>query len=170
MNNEILFTEQQKFKQWWLWTILIGLNGLLLFGVFQQVINGQSFGTKPASDTGLLIAAGLIFLLTILFLILRLDTIIKKDGIYVRFFPFHIRFKHYSWDTLTKVYVRSYSAISEYGGWGLRGGLFGKGTAYNVSGDKGLQLEFDSKRNLLIGTKKADELTQTLTQMGQLKP
>ena len=169
MDNEILFTESQKFKQWWLWMILLGINGLFLFGVYKQVIGGQQFGDKPISNTGLLITTGLTLLLTFLFINFRLDTIIKKDGIYVRFFPFHINFKHYNWNSLTKSFVRQYSAISEYGGWGLRLGLFGKGAAYNVSGNKGLQLEFNNNKKLLIGTNKADELTEALNKIGQLK-
>lgn len=169
MENEILFSERQRFKQWWLWLILLGINGLFLFGVFKQVIGGQQFGDKPMSDAGLLIATGLTIALTILFVNFRLDTTIKKEGIYVRFFPFHLKFKHFSWDTLTKSFVRQYSPLTEYGGWGLRLGLFGNGTAYNVSGDKGLQLEFTNNKKLLIGTNKPDELTETLNKIGQLK-
>lgn len=169
MNNEILFTERQRFKQWLLWLILLGINGIFLFGVFKQIIGGQQFGNKPMSNAGLLIATGLTIILTILFVNIRLDTTIKKDGIYVRFYPFHIKFKHYTWDRLTKSFVRQYSPLTEYGGWGLRIGLFGKGKAYNVSGDKGLQLEFIDNKKLLIGTNKPDELRKTLNQVGQLK-
>jgi hypothetical protein len=71
---------------------------------------------------------------------------------------------------LTKSYVRQYSPIAEYGGWGLRLGLFGKGQAYNVSGDKGLQLEFTTGQRLLIGTNKPEELNTVLLSIGQLKP
>jgi len=169
MDNEILFSERQRFKQWWLWLILLGINGLFLFGVFKQVINGQQLGDKPMSNTGLLIAASLTIIISIIFINFRLETIVKKDGIYVRFFPFHLKFKYYSWNNLTKSYVRQYSPVKEYGGWGLRLGLFGKGIAYNVSGDKGLQLEFKDNQKLLIGTNKSDELSETLNKIGQLK-
>lgn len=169
MEDEVLFKEKQRFKQWWLWLILLGFNGLFLFGVFKQVIGGQQFGDKPMSNTGLLIATGLTILLTLLFVNFRLDTVIKKDGIYVRFFPFHIKFKHYTWNNITKSFVRQYSPLTEYGGWGLRLGLFGKGTAFSVSGNKGLQLEFTDNKKLLIGTNKPDELTETLKKIGQLK-
>lgn len=169
MNNEVLFKESQKFKQWWLWLILFGINGLFLFGVFKQVIGGQQFGDKPMSNTGLIIVTALSFLLTLFFLNLRLDTKIKEDGIYVRFFPFHLSFKQYGWEELTKSYVRQYAPVSEYGGWGLKYGMFGKGTAYNVSGNKGLQLEFTNKKKLLIGTNKPEELTALLKKMGKLK-
>lgn len=169
MNKEILFRETQKFRQWWLWLILMGINGLFLFGVFMQVIGGQKFGDKPMSDSQLITATFFTIILTLLFTSIRLETIIKNDGIYVRFFPLHLKFKHYSWERLTKSYIRQYSAISEYGGWGLRIGIFGKGNAYNVSGDDGLQLEFTDKKKLLIGTKKPDDLTQILQKIGQLK-
>lgn len=169
MKNKILFTERQRFKQWWLWFILAGLNGLFLFGVYKQVIGGQQFGDKPMSNAGLLITAALTIFFTILFVNFHLDTIIKSDGIYVRFFPFHLKFKYFPWDRLTKSFVRQYSPIIEYGGWGLRLILFGKGTAFNVSGNKGLQLEFTDNKKLLIGTNKPDELTKTLNKIGQLK-
>ncbi len=170
MDNEILFTERQKFKQWWLWVILLAVNGLFIFGIFKQVIDRQQFGDKPMSDIGLLLTAGLTILLTILFVNFRLDTLIKKEGIYIRFFPFHLSFRHYTWDKISKAFVRQYNPIGEYGGWGLRLGLFGKGRAFNVSGNKGLQLEFSDNKRLLIGTNKPDELTETLKKIGQLKP
>jgi hypothetical protein len=169
MNNEILFKESQRFKQWWLWLILLGFNILFLFGVFKQVIEEQWFGDNPMSNEGLITATVLTIIVTILFVNYRLDTKIKTDGIYVRFFPFHIKFKHYTWDKLTKSFVRQYSPLMEYGGWGLRLGLFGNGKAFNVSGDKGLQLEFTDNKKLLIGTNRPEELTETLIKIGQLK-
>ncbi|MCL6494494.1 MAG: hypothetical protein K6T54_06895, partial [Ignavibacterium sp.] len=78
MNDEILFMERQRFKQWWLWLIVLGINGIFLFGVFKQVIGGQQFGDKPIINSGLLIATGLTIILTILFVNFRLDTIIRK--------------------------------------------------------------------------------------------
>lgn len=169
MEKETLFTETQKFSQWWLWLILLGINGLFIFGVVKQVFGGQQFGDDPMSDTGLLIVTGFTLLLTITFFYTRLDTVIKRDGIYVRFLPFHFKARYYAWDTLTKSYVRQYSALSEYGGWGLRLGLFGNGRALNVSGDKGLQLEFKDNKKLLIGTRKPEELVAVLSEIGQLK-
>lgn len=59
-----------------------------LFGVFKQVIGRQQFGDKPIRNVELLIAKGLTIFLTLLFVSLRLDISIKKDRIYVLFFPF----------------------------------------------------------------------------------
>jgi hypothetical protein len=168
--NDILFAERQQFKQWWLWIILVGVNSVFVAGLIKQVIRGRQFGYKPMSNVELICATGLILLLTIMFVSIRLETIIKSDGIYVRFYPFHIKYKYYTWSSLKKSYVRQYSPIAEYGGWGIRLGLFGKGKAYNISGDKGLQLEFNNNQKLLIGTNKPEELNTVLLSIGQLKP
>ncbi|WP_126974132.1 DUF6141 family protein [Gynurincola endophyticus] len=165
--NEIIFTERQRFKQWWIWILLLGVNAFFLYGVFIQLVIGRSFGNKPMNNTTLLIITGLTLLITLLVYNLRLDTIIRNDGIYVRFFPFHFKFKQYTWNTLTKCYIRKYSALLEYGGWGVRIGLSGK--AFNVSGNKGLQLELNNKKKILIGTKKPEELAQKLESIAQLK-
>lgn len=148
---------------------MLGVNGLFLFGVFKQVIGGQQFGDKPMSDIGLILVTGFTIILTLLIASSHLDTTIKNDGIYVRFFPFHLKTKHYTWDSLTKAFVRQYSPLAEYGGWGLRFGLSGKGTAFNVSGNQGLQLEFLNNKKLLIGTNRPNELTVALSKIGQLK-
>ena len=47
--------------------------------------------------------------------------------------------------------------------------LFGKVKAWNISGDKGLQLEFTNQKRLLIGTKQPEALAGALEKIGQLK-
>ena len=170
MENDILFSETQKFKQWWIWLILLGINGQSFYAIYIQVIKEQPYGNNPMSDMGLFISAGLMLLLTVLFFTFRLETKIENDGIYVKFFPFHLSYKHYGWNKISKSYVRKYNPILEYGGWGFRLGIFGKGRAFNVSGNQGLQLEFNDRKKLLIGTNKPVELTETLIKIGHLKP
>jgi hypothetical protein len=164
MDTKILFSETQKFKQWWLWILLIGINAVMFYGVYVQVIQGQPFGDKPASNTSLLIGFGISLLITILVLNFRLDTQVKNDGIYVRLFPLQLSFRFFPWNNLSECFVREYNPVAEYGGWGLRLGLFGKGTAYNISGNKGLQLQFNNNKKLLIGTQKPEELQQVINQ------
>jgi hypothetical protein len=163
MNNELIFFERQRFKQWWIWLILVGIDAVFLLGIFQQIIRGRPFGDNPMSNLGLIISTLLILLFNLLVLNIRLETLIKRDGIYVRFFPIQLRFKFFSWAALEKCYVRTYSALSEFGGWGLRFG------AYNVSGEKGLQLEFTNKSKFLIGTNKPEQIIEALKILGQLK-
>ena len=162
MNNEPIFSETQRFKQWWIWMLLIAINILMIYGVFAQVLNGNTFGDKPATNSQLLIGTVISILITIFVLSFRLDTRIKTDGIHVRLFPLQISFRFFPWKNLLKCYVRKYDPVKEYGGWGLRLGLFGKGTAYNISGNEGLQLEFTNGKKLLIGTQKPLEVSKAI--------
>ena len=168
MESEILFTESQKFEQPWIWIILLGVNGLLIFAIIKLVFDGQQFGNNSLNNFVLITAFVITMSLTVLIFSLRLDTHLRKDGVYVQFFPFHQTFRYFPWDKIEKSYIRQYNPITEYGGWGLRTGLFGKGKAFNVSGNKGLQLEFTNKEKLLIGTNKPAELNEALDKIGQL--
>ncbi len=170
MEDKILFSEQQKFKQWWLWIILPVLNFIFILGIYKQIILKEQFGDNPMSNSGLVIGLVLMISLTILFGNFKLQTIIKNDGIYVRFFPFQIAYRKYTWDKLINIYVREYNPITEYRGWGLKYGIFGNGKALNVSGNKGLQLVNLNKSALLIGTNKPEEIKEILLNIGQYKP
>ncbi len=166
MNETLLFSETQKFKQWWIWLLLLGLNGTTLFGIYQQLFLDQQFGNKPLSDVSLIITGIFISIITIIFLLFKLETHIKEDGIYVRFFPIHISFRFYTWESISKLEVREYKPVSEFGGWGIRG--FGKNRALNISGNIGLQLEFKDGKKLLIGTTKSDELSDVIHRMNKI--
>ena len=153
MNNEILFSERQRFNIINAWLFLIIAFGILHF-VDKAPISVLVFDGK--------------FIILILFLVLltvcRLDTEIREDGIYYQFFPFQLKMKKIAFDDIEKVYVRKYKPIMEYGGWGIRIGLFGKGWAINIAGNNGIQMEFkdSKKRKFLIGTQKAEEVEAVL--------
>jgi hypothetical protein len=92
---------------------------------------------------------------------LKMQTEVRNDGLYVRFFPFHIHYKKFTADNISEYHPRTYRPILEYGGWGIRCGWRG-GRAYNVSGNKGVQLVFKNGKRLLIGSQKPNELTQAI--------
>jgi hypothetical protein len=165
-----LFIEEQKFRKMYLWIILITVNAFQLIVIFQLVFFGEISGEIPGTRGRLIIflQSTLVFLITLLMWNLRLDTAIREDGIYYRYFPFQRKFKKILWSDISKCYVRRYNPIMEYGGWGLRLGLFGKGQAFNVAGNMGLQLVFNNGKRFLIGTQKPDELDESLKKLGKL--
>jgi hypothetical protein len=165
-----LFEERQHFRQWWHWLIIGAVNGLFLFGVWKQVINHEQFGDKPMSDAGLLAMAVISLICSAMLYRLRLETRISKEALNVRFYPFQLKYRCYPWSQMSKYYIRQYNPITEYGGWGIRLGIFGKGKALNVSGNKGLQLEFSNGKKLLIGTNKPDQLQEVLEKIKEGKP
>lgn len=149
---DILFEERQKFRQWWLWAILVAVSIITVWPMY--LID------KDLALPIILPVIGITTTLLILFYVMQLKTMVKKDGIYYQFFPIHFRYKQVKWDDLKSFEVRKYNPLGEYGGWGIRFGMNGK--AYNVSGDMGLQLEFKNGKKLLLGTQKAGELSQVL--------
>ena len=159
MREGVLFSETQRFRTWWVLILLIGCSTFFLMEIV------DNFATKKESKEEIFYICVEILSLVIfnfLFFIFRLETQITKEGIYVRFFPFHLKFKFYDWKNISKSYIRQYQPIIEYGGWGIRIGLFGKGRAFNVRGNKGLQLEFKDNNKLLIGSNNSEELERVL--------
>jgi Family of unknown function (DUF6141) len=160
MMNTIDFKEVQGFKIWWAWLALFTMNVLFMYAIVQQVILRRPFGSKPAPDFVLVIVE-LFFLLFLIFLIsIKLKTRITDTGIYYRFFPFQFKETAIEWHELKDAYIRQYNSFHEYGGWGIRYGSAKTGKAINTSAssNKGLQLQFNDGKLLLIGTGKPDEI------------
>lgn len=152
------FKEKQRFKQIWIWLLLLGINAQFIFAIVYQIILGHTFGNNPMSNMGIAISFIISITLSVLFYFLNLETQIDGNGIYVRFFPFHKKFIFYPRNTIKNAYVRTYKPLREFGGWGLRGG------AYNVSGNKGLQIEFTNGTTILIGTNEPDKMQEAISQ------
>lgn len=161
MKNNIDFYERQSQKTWWLYVLLIGINIPFIYGIIWQVVLGNTFGNNPMSNTGLIFATVVILIFSILTLFSKLETIINNEGIYVRYFPFNLQYKFYSWNEISKAYVREYAPVREFGGTGIRITM-NKGKAYIVSGRYGLQLEIDYRKKVFIGTQYPDEVEKIL--------
>ncbi|MDP4798243.1 MAG: hypothetical protein NWR50_05200 [Crocinitomicaceae bacterium] len=160
MNSHALFVEKQRFNQWWIWTILISVNAVMLFGLAQQMVFKKPFGENPASDGGIIFGAFMCSLLLIVFVSFRLETKIYQGGIAVRFFPLQLKTRYFAFEDISSMEIREYKPIMEFGGWGIRG--FGSNRALNIKGKIGLQLVFKNGQKLLIGTQKAPEIVKIL--------
>lgn len=144
-----VFIEEQRFTQKWLIVLLI------IASVVPIVIIYKSFLDQKMNLNNVIIATIIIILANGIIFMFKLKTRIDDIGIHYQFFPFHIKMKTIPWKKIKYAETRTYDALSEYGGWGLKGGLFWKkekGTAINVSGDKGIQLTLADNKKILIGT------------------
>ena len=151
------FSETQRFRQWWLWAILIGVNIASLISVYSAWS-----ANKSAMPMSVIIGTmGFPLLIIPLFLLFRLDTTVDDTGVSYRFFPIHFNPVQMNWDEIEKAYVRQYRPIVEYGGWGIRYS-FGNGKAFNMAGNMGLQLELKNGKKILIGTQEPDRINETL--------
>ncbi len=150
------FREEQRFRQIWIWFLILGIAALMWYSAFTQIIQRRPFGENPAPNSLLIIFWVLFGLgLPVLFFSIRLITEVRLDGIYIRFFPFHFSSKKIAFQDLQSFEVRTYNALREYGGWGIRYGPQGK--AYNVGGNRGVQLVLTDGKRILIGSQKPEE-------------
>jgi hypothetical protein len=167
--KESYFQEIQKFRQIWVWLIIVPISlsqvGIFGYGMVKQLIFGIAWGDNPMSDTGLLIFGSFFIALGMslfwLFYAAKLVVEVRNNGLYFQFFPFHISSRKIPWEDLKKYEVRTYNPVGEYGGWGIRYGL--KGKAYNVSGNRGVQLELSNGKKVLIGSQKYEEFAKAIS-------
>lgn len=153
---KLLFKEEQKFTQWWLWVILIAIMILPIYGIYKQLIIGKPFGSKPMSDVGLIIFTICMLVFITLFFFMRLKTEIDQNEIRIRFFPF-VK-KRIAWKDIKNVEVLKYGFV---GGWGIRFWTQ-YGTVYNTKGDEGLAIELTNGKKFLVGTQKKQELSEAI--------
>ncbi|MCR4438450.1 MAG: DUF6141 family protein [bacterium] len=156
-----LVREVQHFRQPWLWAIVLLLAGWRWYVLLVQVVMGIRAGGHPAPDVVVLIL-WLVFGvgLVAFFWWTRLITEVRADGLYVRFVPFHLKFKRLPYSQLARWAACTYRPILDYGGWGIRYGR--NGMAYNVSGNRGVQLEFTSGKRLLIGSQQPEVIVRAM--------
>lgn len=163
LNNSPTFREVQKFRQFWITALVLIPAVVSVYGAYQQLVLGQPFGDKPTSDTTMIILTAIFgFLFPLFIFSMKLVAEVRSDGVYVRFFPFHISFKKFSYKDITSYKAVHYSALRDYGGWGIRYGRNGK--AYNISGNDGVMLEFSNGKHLLIGSQRTHEFLLALEQ------
>lgn len=155
----MFFEETQRFRQWWIWLIIVVSAG-------SPLIVMASVPAEHGSDYPILIASSV--LVVLLFAVIRLDTRLDAAGLHYRFFPVHLKMRDISWDEVEAVYVRTYEPLREYGGWGIRFSVSRKGRAYNVSGNIGLQLRLKSGKPILFGTQKGPKIEQFLEDLVRL--
>ena len=163
-----IFKESQRFNQWWL--ILIGLITVTIMGYsYAKEFRDSGNILNDELLTSVVFSGGNIVLVFLLIIFIRLQTKIDEQGISYQFIPFHIKPRLIPWADLSACYVRKYSPISEFGGWGIRGlqrkGFWDfrkKGMAFNIKGDMGIQLIFKDGGKLLIGTQIPEKAEKTI--------
>lgn len=163
-----IFTEVQRFRQWWVWLLVLLVAGVSWYGFIQQIVLNKPFGNNPAPDPVMImiwVIFGLFF--PALFYSLKLVTEVRYDSLYVRFFPLQFHSHKISYGEIKNYEIRTYSALKEYGGYGIRYGT--KGKAYNVYGNRGIQFEFLDGKRLLIGSQRPEELIQALRSVARRK-
>ncbi len=151
-NSKIVFYENQKFNQWWLWLILFGSFSFSFYTIIRSPGLDLDQPLNIITNPAFIIVFCAFIAIVALFLLMRLKTTISDTSIMIHLRPFTK--KEFKWSEIERAKVLNYGFI---GGWGIR--LFTKyGTAYNIKGSIGLALELKNGKKYLIGTQKGDLL------------
>lgn len=173
INEEKLFNEKQYVRQPWVIGLVLFTSIIILsvfaIGFYNQIIQGIPFGSKPVSDTEIIISFVLAVLFSVFFPLMiftsNLETIITQRGIYYKYFPFINKYKLISRRNISNFYIRKYKPLIEYLGWGIRYSLKGNGIAFNTMGNIGLQLELINGKKILIGTQLPDKIIEVMNKI-----
>ncbi|RMG78816.1 MAG: hypothetical protein D6714_17395 [Bacteroidetes bacterium] len=146
------YREEQRFTQWWLWAILIGIGILPVYALIKQIGLGHPVGDHPMTNLGLVLFALFVLGFVVLFYKMRLITEIDDREIRIRFIPFSTRV--FRWEDIESAEIVDYGFV---GGWGIRYGSK-YGVVYNMSGRIGLAIRTKSGKKMVVGTQRPDEL------------
>lgn len=150
-----LFTEKQRFNQWWVWLLIILTLGVPFIVFFQLIISGEPIADNLAIIFSLIIPIACIYLIYIT----QLKTEITRESISFQFVPFVKR--SYFLSEIQSVKVINYGFV---GGWGIRF-TTKYGTVYNIKGNKGLYVHLKDGKTFIIGTQKPEELEKVIEQL-----
>ncbi|MFD2202723.1 hypothetical protein [Shivajiella indica] len=154
MGNYV-FKETQRFTQPWIWVLIIGIIGVMIYALYSQPLLGWEI-IFPILVVG--------FVVTLL-LNLQLKTRIDNKGLSFSFFPI-IGTRNYSFDQIEKLELIEYNSLLKFGGWGIRYNF--DMWAYNIRGKHGLIVTLKNKK-FLIGTQKPNEMQKAIDQFRELK-
>ena len=163
--ERVLFKEEQKFRQFWLWMLIaVSLLTPIVLMLWQAVAT-----YREGSQDFLLMLFLLLFILVItipvvwLLYFSKLVIEIRSDGIWFQFPPMLNRWKCIRKDEIESYIMRVYKPVWEFGGWGIKGGRRNK--AYNVSGNIGLQICLKDGKKVLFGTQKKQAVELAMKKM-----
>jgi hypothetical protein len=140
------FREVQRF-----WRNPVALTGVL---VVAATVAYAGAATDEPVWPGVVITGAIAALLGV-----PLVTTVDADAARVRFPPF--RGLRLGRGAIASAEAVSYRPIREFGGWGYRIGR-NRSRAYTVSGDRGVRLRLADGRDLVVGSRRPDELAAAL--------
>jgi hypothetical protein len=161
MEEKIYFREVQYFRQPWIW-ILVGGIALLSWAIAAaRFLVGRLNGDKPEFDY-ISFIVWIIFgiLFPGFFIILRLEVEVKDSGLHHRFFPLVTKMRQINFEQIAGASSITYRPLGDYGGWGIRYGRGGK--AYNVSGNRGVDIVLINGKKLMFGSLHPEEFVEAL--------
>jgi len=160
--THVIFREEQRFTQWWIFLIIAAVSALMWWMFIQQIVFDKPFGNNPGPDWLVWLLLALVGIaLPYMMVTMRLRTLVYPGHIEIRFSFFHKR--RIPIDSIISFEACKYRPILEYGGWGIRVRPK-RGVAYSMSGNEGVKLKLSSGKPVLIGSQEPKKLARAIEQ------
>ncbi len=150
-----VFKEEQTYRGTWVMYLILMLEIPTLILVTTLVLNSDT--DQKESTIGLFFVLFIMITVMVFIFDLKLTTKIDSSGIHYRYFPLN-KWREIPKEQILSAKVISFSPLTDHGGWGIKGNSTTK--AYTVIGEKGLELDINEKKKILIGTQKYRELSE----------
>lgn len=145
------YFEEQRFD-------LSMLGALAIFIIFLAIIISV-FLMKNDQIKGFFIISSMIFPLSLLYFLFKLETKVTEEEIHLRFFPLSTII--ISRTDIKQVEAIEYRPLRDFGGWGVRYGLGGK--IYSVRGNIAVKVRLMNGDIVFIGTENSESLLKSLS-------
>jgi len=161
---QLLFREDQQFRQPWLWVFLLMGSavamGTVVFFIMQLLTEGNA-DANPTMPLWVVLALGAVLFfanagVVALFGFARLQTEVTTAGLFLRFIPFHRKVRKIVLDEVTGVEAVRAKPWAHYGGYGIRRARMA--SAYIVNGDVGVRINYENGCHIFLGTQHPKEL------------
>jgi len=165
------YHEKQNFRKPVIWLIvsasMLPVNGVLFYGLYQQLVLGEPWGSEPNSDISLIVVTLVVVLFSVTFfwLIISVELVveIKDQAVYYQFRPFKENTINFS--DLLSWEVKSIKPIFGFGGFGLR--ITPKSKAYIINGKNALILKPIKGKKIVIDTLNPEGIKAAMTKEWQ---
>ena len=157
------FHEVQAVRQWHARLVLAMPPAAMLFIAVRQLVFHRPWGSPPMSNGGVIFLAVLLVAVYIRLITVRLVTDIRSGELSVGLEGLW-RKRRVPLAGIRSAIEVEYDPAAEYGGYGIRSGA--NGLAYIASGNRGVQVELNDGRKLLIGSQRPGELARSIIEAG----
>jgi hypothetical protein len=146
-------------KVWGLALVGIGMDGAWLYFAYYKE-------NVPLASANFVM--GILATFTVLVLLIALAKVqirVRDSGLYVRLFPFQIRYKRFSPEDLDSVETQAFAVDREFWGWGLKFNFKTGDRAITLSGDRGLRLFLKDEQQWFIGCREIEQMEYAVRKM-----
>ncbi len=168
--EKVLFTEEQRYSQRWLWILMLVAMSAVAIPFFRGLYFLSADNPpddNPMSMEGLIVTGLTVLIMAFIFVLLfrsKLKTKITGKKLSVCFPPLVRKWKHIDPKDIARYELRQFHPKREYGGHGIKRRKR-RGSAWTVSGRIGLQLYFKNGKRFLIGTQKKQAIEYAMQKL-----